>query len=80
MIENNLYKYALVCVASVRCSKERPYFLLLDNQESQLFASVLLDYFKENGIMYDVPEKLDTCTVHNMYVLATYTGIDSTKC
>lgn len=49
MTEANFLKYMKHFVLHVRCSKERPCLVLVDNHSSHLDSEVL-DYCKENGI------------------------------
>lgn len=49
MVEKNFIKFAKHFVSFVRCSKERPCLLLLDNHDSHLSAEAL-DFFKDNGV------------------------------
>lgn len=49
MTENGFLKYMNHFVSHVRCSKEKPCLVLIDNHSSHLSSDVL-DYCKENGI------------------------------
>ena len=49
MLEETFMKYAAHFVAHVRCSRERPCLLLLDDRESNL-STEALDYFEAHGV------------------------------